>query len=203
MPIPTDKPSLLRMGMNRVEQFCIVNGLQVPEFRAIESIEWHVSACAYYRPQYIAICVSDCAQPASQGWVRNWNWPGSPTDREPYGVLCHELGHHVDWTASDPKNKGTYYGDYSVYVHGQSREPPITSYAPNHAEWFAEIFRLFVTNHALLRELRPITHEILLRKWKPVSGDNWERELGGNVPPRILANLQKKVQKANHARRYC
>lgn len=45
----------------------------------------------------------------------------------------------------------------------ESGELPITSYAPNPAEWFAEIFRLFVTNHGLLKQLRPKTYNILLR----------------------------------------
>jgi hypothetical protein len=87
-----------------------------------------------------------------------------------------------------------YSGDYSRNLMKLSGEDPITSYAPNHAEWFAEIFRLFVTNHALLKLLRPKAYSLIVQKWKPISSPDWVEALGTDVPSRILLNLRKKIQ---------
>lgn len=191
------KQELYKLGKERVKAFCEANDLPVPSIRA-ETI-WHFGACAYYRPQYIRIHLPSCSAPATQSQVRNWNWPGSTTDREPYGVLCHELGHHVDYLTGDVKGK--FWSNYGEQVKFESGEKEITSYCPNPSEWFAEMFRLFVTNPFLLKALRPRTFEILFRKFNLVSAkpgvwstkDDWVPELGKDVPPRILANLYKKV----------
>ena len=53
--------------------------------------------------------------------------------------------------------KFSYFGDYSLKLRRESGERQITSYCPNDAEWFAEIMRLFITNHALLYTIRPKT----------------------------------------------
>lgn len=185
----TEKMRLYLKGRERVEQFCLANDLLIPSILK-EDDEWFVNACAYYRACKIHISLKECAHQATEGQVRNWNWWGSTTDREPGGVLCHELGHHADMLAGN--SKGRYYSDYGESVMGESGEPPITSYCPNPAEWFAEMFRLFVTNAALLKLLRLKTYFILLDKWKPVSDPSWIAELG-NCPPRILSNLRKKV----------
>lgn len=175
-----------------MDEFCKVNNVPVPEVIVVPKEDWEFDCCAYYRPTYIKICLSMCARPATERMVRNWNWPGSTTDREPFGVIAHELGHHCDVLLST--EKGRYYGNYSASVYMMSGEKPLTSYAPNSAEWFAEMFRLFVTNHSLLKKIRPATHSLLIQHWKPVSSDDWVVELGGNVPRRILANLWKKAR---------
>ena len=183
------KEALFFKGTARVQHFCEHNNLPVPAIH--QRYKWEVSACAFYRPQRIEIYLPDCAHPATQAQVRNWNWWGSVTDREPGGVLCHELGHHCDWLVG--KNKQRHSSEYSTQVMLDSGEKPITSYCPNSAEFFAEMFRLFVTNHALLQIIRPITHRLLTKKFKPVSHDDWEVELGPDVPDRIIKNLYKKL----------
>lgn len=193
--MPRDKQLLYLRGKRRVEQFCLANGIEPPIVRPPTlRTDWVVGACAYYRPVAINICLEDCAWSATEGQVRNWNWPGSITDREPYGVLAHELGHHVDLLAGE--RKGRYYSEYGEGVMSRANEPPITSYCPNPAEWFAEMFRLFVTNAALLSFLRPITFALLNERWKPISSLDWVEELGSNVPERIVNNLRKKVSAA-------
>lgn len=198
-PLPTpitafnlyDKNSLYKMGINRVRTFCLINRLPIPEIGSvINEVDWPFSACAYYRPTYIRICLPACAHPATEGQVRNWNWPGSTTDREPYGVLCHELGHHADYEKSN--KRGEYFGDYGEGICRQSGEQPISGYHPNEAEWFAEMFRIFVTNHALLAHLRPRTHALLMQDWKPVSNPDWKAELGPDCPNRIVRSLVNK-----------
>lgn len=194
MPIAVSTPSLFQRGLDRLAKFCEVNEIPSPSVVMVPKHEWHFDCCAYYRPTHIKICLPMCAHPATERAVRNWNWPGSTTDREPFGVIAHELGHHCDVLLSTQKGPDLYFGEYGESVCNLSGEKPITSYAPNSAEWFAEMFRLFVTNHALLERLRPKTHKIISNHWKPVSSDDWVAELGGNVPRRILANLWKKVR---------
>ena len=176
-------------GVERVKLFCLENKLLIPSILR-EDDTWFVNACAYYRQGQIHISLKECASPATENQVRNWNSWGSVTDREPGGVLCHELGHHADWFTGNTKYK--YSSDYCKQVMDESGEKEITRYCPNPAEWFAEMFRLFVTNQALLKLLRPKTHALLLKKWTPVSDNNWEREIEG-CPARILLNLRKKV----------
>ena len=187
------KTELFQAGSKRVDDFCQLNGIPTTPMTALVPAKWHFDACAYYRPGTgIKICLEKCASPAREQAVRNWNWPGNTTDREPYGVLCHELGHHCDWLASG--KKGSYFGDYSIGIMARSKEPPLTSYCPNPAEWFAEHFRLFVTNPGLLQQLRTRTFVLLLEKWKPLPG-NWREVLGEDVPERIIKNLRKKGAK--------
>lgn len=197
MPMPVDRfgnsqMELYRRGCHRVTMFCNKNKLPLPSVRILEKDEWHVNACAYYRPTTINICLEHCGRPCPQAMSRNWTWPGSTTDREPYGVLCHELGHHVDWHKSGKKH--SYFGDYGLKIKEAAREAPISGYCPNYAEWFAEMFRLFVTNHALLYVLRPRTHELIIADFTPVSGDNWLTELGPDVPNRVVDSLEKKMK---------
>lgn len=203
MPVtwPTHKGELFLRGEARARVFCQDNGLPVPDVVSWERHKWAVNACAYYRPDTpvvsrhvrhgINVCVPLCATPATQGQARNWNWPGSLTDREPCGVVCHELGHHVDWLTGD--KKGSYGSDYSVAMMKEADEPGVTSYAEtNPWEWFAEAFRVFVMNPDLLRQLRPRTHALLAWRWHPVVETDWKTSLGTNVPDRIVKNLLRK-----------
>lgn len=186
-----DHQGLLARGINRVQTFCGVNKITCPDIVWEQEI-WNWSACAFYRPETIHIHLPACGYPCTPFQTRNWTWPGSTTDREPFGVLCHELGHHCDWTASD--KKGAYFGSYSIDVRADCKESQLTSYCSNDAEWFAEMFRLFVSNHALLKLLRPRTWMKLTERWLPVSPDDWHEELGPQVPARVVTNLEKKIK---------
>lgn len=196
---PRDKTALLEKGVERIDTFCTNNGIPQVDVTVVPVKEWNFAACAFYRPKGgIRICLEKCQVPCGEEPSMNWTWPGSVTDREPYGVLAHELGHHCDWLSS--KKKSDYYGDYGVEVMNESGEKPITSYCPNPAEWFAEVFRLFVTNSPLLYEIRPKTHAILSRKWLPIvipfnPEGAWKWALGDNVPARILKTLKNKGAK--------
>lgn len=188
--VPTDKNRLAIRGGVRMARFCEANDLPLPVVQVCPPEDWHWDACAFYRTDKISICLEHCAWPCGVARSRAWSWPGSTIDREPYGVLCHELGHHIDYHAS--RNKGSYGGDYSVQLREESGEAPISGYCPNDWEWSAEMMRLFITNHALLRLVRHKTWNLLSERWKPVSSDNWLRELGANVPPRVVAAQRNK-----------
>lgn len=183
--------TLYNRGLKRIREFCELNKIPVPEVENLPREEWHVGACAYYRPAVgVKICLAECAHPCTENQARNWNWPASVTDREPFGVLCHELGHHCDWQTG--QTKYTYASEYSTIVQQDSGEQPITSYAPNPSEWFAEMFRLFVTNPVLLEQIRPNTYFQLTRRWKPLPSKGWRNELGSDVPPKIVKTLRNK-----------
>lgn len=183
--------ALLNRGKERIKEFCKVNNISLPKVIVQSRDSWSFSACAYYRPEVITICLEDCGRPASEAMSRNWSWPGSTVDRTPYGVLAHELGHHVDYLTSD--KKFTYSGDYSIKLRKQSGEPPITTYCPNDGEWFAEVFRLFVTNPDLLRRIRPKTYKLLIYSLLPCSELSWKEALGKNCPERVLRSQIRKM----------
>jgi hypothetical protein len=78
-------------------------------------------------------------------------------------------------------------------LRGQSGEAAITSYCPNDAEWFAEMFRVFVTNPDLLRLVRPRTHRELASQFKPVFDDTWRDRLR-EAPARTIAAVERKIE---------
>lgn len=194
MFFPKNKQKLADLGIARVQLFCQVNGLKIPSIEIIPKEGWYVNACAYYRKDSIKICLEECQTPCPDANSRNWTWPGSTIDREPYGVLCHELGHHCDLHTGNPS--GPYYSDYSLKIQHESGEEAISGYNTGPEEWFAEMFRVLVTNPDLLRLTRPKTYALLIKKWTPVETQNWLDAMGDNVPERVVkANRNKFVKK--------
>ena len=101
IPILLDKQALAERGEQRMLAFCKANGIPAPAVTVTPKSKWRVGACAYYRPDTeqmrkwtkpgINICLEECQWPCGETVSRNWTWPGSTTDREPYGVIAHEL----------------------------------------------------------------------------------------------------------------
>lgn len=182
------KRSLLVNGKALMARFCALNGMSVPTVEEVPYDEWRFGVCAYYRRDLISICVQRCAAVGTAG--RQWSYPGYTVDRTPYGVIQHELGHHVDLLLSD--RKGAYFGDFSIGMRRRAGEEPITTYCPNDAEWFAEMFRLFVTNPDLLLQLRPRTHAEMMARFKPVFDDTW-RERMAYAPERTIVAAERKI----------
>lgn len=191
---PYTPERLLKWGKMRADAFCKANGLPHMAITPVDPEGWHFDACAYWRASTCTICLRYCGRPASEAQTRNWSWPGAVTDRTPYGVVCHELGHHADyWTGrAGGYPVGKYFSAYGESVRKATREKPITSYCPNDAEWFAEMFRLFVTNHALLFHVRPKTWGVLMERFVPVSDDDWQVCLGKGCPTRVLQRQLKR-----------
>jgi len=186
-----NKQELLTRGEALMSLFCGLNGLEVPPVFVRSRAEWPFGARAYYRPTKIEICLEACAHVGTAG--RSWSFPGYSVDRTPFGVIAHELGHHADVTKSS-RSRG-YLGDYSVRVRAESGEERLTSYCPNDGEWFAEMFRLFVTNPNLLKAIRPRTHALLARDFQPVVKGFWEEVLS-DAPDRTLMACRRKVDEA-------
>ena len=182
------REELYAQGYWLVQDFIKGNNLKPVTTLPTPKEDWHVGACAYYRRDTIKICIKACAQVGYGG--RAWSYPGYVVDRTPYGVMAHELGHHLDFHKSD--NKGSYFGDFSVKLREQTGEKPITTYCPNTAEWFAEIARLYITNPDLLRLIRPRTHRELTKVFDPVFSDSWRKRLEG-APERTLKAAANKI----------
>lgn len=150
------KEILFEDGLNLIHSWCDANGVPRQTVSKMTG-EPTFCVCAYYRDNKIFIWVHSCAAIGLAG--RCWSYPGYVVDRTPYGVLAHETGHHVE------KAHGSEGGIVAQQWRYQTWEPPITSYAPNHNEWFAEMFRLFLTNPDLLSKIRPKTYALMIERW--------------------------------------
>lgn len=189
------KNQLLAQGEELMARFCELNNLLCPSVAQQPAEKWPFGACAYYRPQGIHICVPKCAGVGVAGAA--WSYPGHIVDRTPYGVVAHELGHHVDVLSGRVVDR--YRSDFSRELRRETAEPKLTNYCPDDGEWFAEIFRLFVTNPDLLRGLRPLTYAALVaRGLKPVWTDDWRTRLDG-APERTIALCARRLAEAGAA----
>lgn len=187
-----DKQTLLDDGSALMLVFCELNDIKIPKIEVWTSGWWY-SACAYYRDDVINICLAKCAHIGKAG--RAWSFPGYVVDRTPYGVIQHELGHHVDVIKGN--NPDAYWSEYSKQMREETGEKKITNYCPNDAEWFAEIFRLFVTNPDLLKQMRPLTYDRLIADgFKPLYTDTWQQRLG-IAPERTINAAANRIKKGN------
>lgn len=204
------KRQLFERGKVHVHHWCGLNGVKEPEVVECDS-PVAFGTCAYYRAGVIFVSVDECAAVGMGG--RAWSFPGYVVDRTPYGVLCHELGHHVDeaeGTRGGVHSKAIFEalcgpkgvceakltdGDPNFY-HAQLevnvRVEPISGYHDNVLEWFAEAFRLFVTNPYLLAALRPEVFAEVKRRWPRAAEErSWQRILA--LVPRQLKAAENKV----------
>jgi hypothetical protein len=206
------KKDLLEKGQKLVLKFCRKNGLSEPTFHQVVEGDWYFpSVPAFYRPDDkrtkllmtgsdsrmaekgygpgINFCLPKCNSPCSNLGGYNWSWPGHISDKTPYGVMAHELGHHVDWHTGSVK--GVYYSEYGSELKKAAKEASLTSYNAEPWEWFAEMFRLFVTNPDLLMRIRPRTYRWIRQDFKPVITDHWKVVLG-DCPGKILKACKSK-----------
>ncbi len=177
-----EKDFLFDLGQKHIVQWCSLNSIEPPKVNR-RSGEPDFGVCAYYRDGEIEIWVNSCAAPGRAG--RAWSWPCYSVDRTPYGVLAHELGHHVDHQHG-PR------GGHLSHVWRPLDPEPLTGYCPNDNEWFAELFRLFVTDPDLLRILRPIVHGLMISQWPGLAETRtWDNLL--DESPRHMRAVENKI----------
>ena len=185
------KPTLFHAGKLRVKQFCKANRISTPKIDDSPG-RWPFSACAYYRSDTIFINLKKCSGVGTAG--SSWSYPGYAIDRTPFGVLAHELGHHVESIEDGMYNGGHGKSPFANFIrYASGNEPKLTGYAPNNSEWFAEMFRLFVTNPDLLKHIRPGTYEALAGRFTPVEKRTWQAVLK-DAPLRTREMAARKVQ---------
>lgn len=172
------KLDLFIAGESLMNDFCSINDIEPPQ---IHERDFPFGTCAYYRKNNIYITVSKCAHIGRGGPA--WSYPGYIIDRTPYGVLQHELGHHVE--ELNPCIAETMWNESKC-------EQKITNYCPNISEWFAEHFRLFVTNPHLHKLFRPKTHRLLSKLFTYIEDKSWQEVLN-NAPERTITMTKKKI----------
>lgn len=193
--------ALAQRGVALVCEACRANGWPLTEGKAAPQEEekrpvltlaaklppFSGVTCGVYVPGRRArLCVDAhlCARPGYGG--RAWSWPGYVVDRTPYGVHAHELGHHAEVMLGNPARR----------VRAEAEEPALTGYCPNDHEWWAEMFRLFMTNSDLLRLVRPKTYSLFLRMGLvPFEVRPWEEVLV-DAPERTRAAARGKISVA-------
>jgi hypothetical protein len=203
------KDEMFQAGVVTAERFCDANGILMPTIERLNPSQrnYHLGTCAYYRPSTIHVMVEKCASRGFGG--RAWSWPSYAIDRTPYGVIQHELGHHVDEVKTGEVTRESLLERlFSKKIWEESREDPLTGYlgtdkqaATFFMEWFAENFRLFVTNPDLSLSLRPRFYEAMERAdFKPVvlvdggGVQSWETVLREfDAPDRIVNQARKKI----------
>lgn len=93
-----------------------------------------------------------CAKPASGRSPRQRSFPGYTSDRTVIGVVCHEIGHHVDEV-----ERVSDTSDWANAIRGAK----VSSYEPYPNEAFAESVRLYILNPALLQVVAPKRYSLL------------------------------------------
>jgi hypothetical protein len=181
----SDKAPLLERGEAHIKEWCLLNDIHPPVVVEHWQGRCDFGVCAYYRNGQISIWPNMCAAIGRTG--RQWSYPGYTVDRTPFGVLAHELGHHVDH-AHGPRG-----GELSHLWRPQDPEP-LTGYCPNDNEWFAELFRLYVTNPDLLLHVRPVIWRLMVDKWKYSELRDWRQVLAG--ADRQIKAAENKIRRA-------
>lgn len=177
------KRELLAAGVDLMHRFCALNAIEPPQIE-VSRDPTNYRVCAYYRDGFIHIWPAACAFIGTAG--RAWSFPGHTVDRTPYGVVNHELGHHLDVA------HGACPGLHGLWRwRAETAEKPISGYCPNDNEWFAEMFRLFVTNPDLLRLFRPKTHARMVALWRPIEVRSWDAVLAR--APRQLDLIRRRI----------
>ena len=168
------KQQLFDRGVDLAKKFLAVNNLYIPEFltyqqvfagdptsrsyrilRKLENGPHQGYGTGYYSHNRVFVNLKKAAWLVRKPACSSWSFPGYKVDREPCGVVAHEVGHHVDKCLCDASRVG-------LWRHTVSISKPITSYEPNLSESFAETLRLFILNPDLLRRGSPQRFDFLV-----------------------------------------
>ncbi len=176
-----------------IQAFCAAHDLPEPRIKEYGPNTRHhhmIDSCGFYRDKVLNVMPAKCAPVSNAEGGLQWSYPGWMIDRTEGGVLFHEFGHYVDHT------KSWWLGGM---LRKSTREAKISGYCPNAGEWFAEMFRLFMSNPDLLRLTRPKTYKNLAALYPnhPVT-DSWERILVA-APARVLRLAEARIKEVYHA----
>lgn len=137
------------------------------------------------REERVSVNLHNCTLPPDTPGY-SWSFPGYKVDASPYGVVCHETGHHVHhllgWS-------GVPAGWYRKRVSG---------YEPNWTESTAETLKLLIGNPDLLRVGVSARWEIVTGPWglKPVHSRPWREVLEERgAHPRLLRAAENWVNR--------
>lgn len=102
--------------------------------------------------------------------------PGSFEDHTALGVLCHEVGHHVDYALNPKAYSKSKVSGFADLIECEAE---ISDEEFNIHESFAEAIRLFITNPDLLKRGRPARWELLTGQLglRPLHAKGWKAVL--------------------------
>lgn len=172
------KEELYDFGIKYIIKFCEANNIKTPKVH-----KTHIyKNCGYYdyKNKSIYIDLSHCANEADNpGFC--WSHRHYFVDREPCGVLCHELGHYLHDVLTDTKLT-------------LPKERKITSYEPNKYERFAETIKLFILNPDLLNKYDPKRYDVLVNKLKlkPIITTDWKTTFG-DINEKYIKACEKRI----------
>lgn len=182
------KDELSRVGLALAKEFIKENDLGNPSIK-LHDVPNKYSNCGLYRygVKRIDVWIPSCARQNSR-----YSFPGLFCDRTPYGVINHELGHHVEEELGNGSARK---------IRKLSGEERLTSYCPDSSEWFAEMMRLFITNPDLLSKIRPKTYDAILSYGvRPVVNLGYKEVLQKfNASDYVLGRADKKIEEASQA----
>lgn len=213
-----DKKFLFNEGVRRAKTWCNDSGFWCPPIHSVADITrigmtlnrpgvclrnpsnrdrrkiWEAYSLKFNGDSIIIINPVGCSDMEEK---ESWSYPGAITDRSPYGTVLHHLGIYL------LKLKGDRWTNEVI---GQYR--PISSSLQGDSRGrFYEAFRLFVSNPALLKELRPDTYESFLKKVPPKSATetdrlhlcSWEHLLLGIPKQGLIASIKRKITREKTA----
>lgn len=155
------KMIMYRAGVDACRHFLERNAVPEPEY----VLDAMIADLGRYdsRRRRVTINLNRCRVPPKRPTGYNWSTPGWKADRTPYGVVCHETGHHVHALRL-----------VNVDITDWRDEPDVSGYEPNRTERIAEALKLMIGNPDLLRLGRPIRFRTLvLAGLVPASDANW------------------------------
>lgn len=176
------KQMLMENGLKLIHEFCILNNIKDP---IIELTTINSRACGTYNGlKLIKVDLSKCAKPS-----QSYSYPNLHSNRTPQGVVIHEFGHYLE------NALGISWRTLSK-CREEINEKPVTSYAPNSQEWFAEVIRLFLTNPDLLKLGRPKTFVWLCEDLKliPINRGSYLevlKEFDADIPDKLVNRAKK------------
>lgn len=139
-------------------------------------------ASGLYENNQIYVNVCHCVH-----YSMTLSYPGGIADMTPYGVIAHEYGHCIDDIFRRLKLPDVLR---SLDVL------PITRYHPNKHEYFAELFKVFMTNSDLLRCSRPKAYAKLTELFIPSETRLW-KDLLVNAPENVLRRCNAEIRSGN------
>lgn len=176
----TTKLDLYNRGVRVSRLFLKLNRIGPVAYGTFESKGKAWNLYGFYRDAKIHVNVKKSLVPVKTPGF-SWTYPGYKADLTAYGIVAHETGHYI----ADYQQMG-FSRKMGTCLIGS--EPPVSSYAPNEDEDFAEAIKLFITNPDLLQCGRPERYHYLVDALGlvPIVERPW-REVLSKAHPRLIA----------------
>ena len=184
--IPNKKLKNFNRGLKLCWDWMRAHNIELPGLIISSDDRWVEKNYGLYhnfRRREVAINIGKCSFSKRLHGIVNQG--GGIEDFTPEGVLCHEVGHHVDRVLGTRRNGRSWLSYSPLWIDVISHEEDISRFEHDVLESFAEAFRLFITNPDLLRVGRLERYEFFVDKlgWRPIKPlTPWRVVLRGATP---------------------